>query len=90
MLCINFGAQEALQSLKLINKLRANGIKADLYPQNTKMQKQMKYANNRGVPYVVLIGEEELNQGVFVVKDMVKGTQKTYQLQDPDVFLSEL
>ncbi len=90
ILCINFGEQEALQSLKLIKKFRDNGIKADLYPQKTKMQKQMKYANNRQVPYVVMIGEEELNQGVFVVKDMQKGTQKTYQLQDPDTFLSDL
>ena len=90
VLCINFGQQEALQSLKLVNKLRSSGIKADLYPQKAKMQKQMKYANNRQVPYVVMIGEEELNQGVFVVKDMVKGTQKTYQLQDPELFLSEL
>ncbi|MCX2720191.1 histidine--tRNA ligase [Lentiprolixibacter aurantiacus] len=90
VLFINFGNQEALQSLKLIKKLRNNGIKADLYPQNTKIQKQMKYANNRQVPYVVMIGEEELNQGQFVVKDMVKGTQKTYQLQDPDLFISEL
>ncbi|NND14699.1 MAG: histidine--tRNA ligase [Eudoraea sp.] len=90
VLCINFGREEAMQSFKLIKKLRDKGVKADLYPQKAKMQKQMKYANNRQVPYVVLIGEEELNQGVFVVKDMVKGTQKTYQLQDPDSFLSEL
>lgn len=90
VLCINFGRKEALQSLKLIQKFRNSGIKADLYPQSTKMQKQMKYANNRNVPYVVIIGEEELRQGVFVVKDMAKGSQKTYQLQDPDLFLSEM
>jgi histidyl-tRNA synthetase len=90
VLCINFGQQEALQSLKLIQRFRNSGIKADLYPQSTKMQKQMKYANNRNVPYVVIIGEEELRQGVFVVKDMTKGSQKTYQLKDPDLFLSEM
>lgn len=90
VLCINFGQKEALQSLKLIKKFRQKGIKADLYPQKAKIQKQMKYANNRQVPYVVMIGEEELNQGVFVVKDMVKGTQKSYQLQDPDLFIATL
>lgn len=90
VLCINFGEEEALESMKLIRKFREKGLKADLYPQNTKMQKQMKYANNRNVPYVVLIGQQELNNGVFVVKDMEKGTQKTFELQDPDAFLSEL
>jgi histidyl-tRNA synthetase len=54
------------------------------------MQKQMKYANNRNVPYVVLIGEQELASNSFVVKDMVNGGQETYSLDKPEVFLKNL
>lgn len=90
VLCVNFGGDEAMASLKLINRLRSAGIKSDLYPSNAKMQKQMKYANNRNVPYVILIGEQELASNVFVVKDMVRGGQKEYGLNEVDQFLSTL
>ncbi|MEO0528379.1 MAG: histidine--tRNA ligase [Bacteroidota bacterium] len=90
ILCINFGEKEALAALKLIGEFRKSGIKADLYPSPTKMQKQMKYANNRKVPYVVLIGEQELEANSFVVKNMDKGTQETYDLDKPITFLKNL
>lgn len=90
VLCVNFGDQEALASLKLVNRLRSAGVKSDLYPSNAKMQKQMKYANNRNVPYVILIGEQELADNSFVVKDMVQGGQKKYNLDQVDEFLSSL
>ena len=61
VLCLNFGEKEALASLKLTNELRKAGIKSDVYPSNTKIQKQFKYANNRHVPYVILLGTEELS-----------------------------
>lgn len=90
VLCVNFGDKEALASLKLVNKLRSAGVKSDLYPSNAKMQKQMKYAHNRNVPYVILIGEQELAANSFVVKDMVQGGQKEYGLDQIDRFLSTL
>ena len=90
VLCVNFGDREALTSLKLVNQLRKVGIKCDLYPSNAKMQKQMKYANNRNVPYVVLIGEQELASNSFVVKDMLKGGQETYSLDEPEEFFKSL
>ena len=90
VLCINFGEKEALAALKLIKKLRGKGIKSDLYPSSAKMQKQMKYANNRNVPYVILIGEQELKDNSFVVKDMEKGSQKTYDLNNVDAFIGDL
>ena len=86
VLCINFGEQEALAAFKLIKKLRKLGLKTELYPQNSKMQKQMKYANNRNVPYVILIGAQELQNGVFVVKDMQAGSQTSYPLDQPEAF----
>lgn len=90
VLCINFGEQEALVSMQLIKKLRDSGLRAALYPQNAKMQKQMKYANNRNVPYVILIGEKELEGGVFVVKDMAAGTQRTFPLDQVAAFTSSI
>lgn len=90
VLCVNFGEREALAALKLVGKLRGMGIKADFYPSTAKMQKQMKYANNRNVPYVVLIGEQELANNSFVVKDMAKGEQHTFSLDAPEDFVKKL
>lgn len=90
VLCVNFGDKEALAALQLVTQLRKSGIKADLYPSSAKMQKQMKYANNRNVPYVILIGEQELENNSFVVKDMLEGGQKTYSLDNWKAFTQEL
>lgn len=74
---VNFGNQEAQNCIKLIQQLRAEGISAELYPSSAKMQKQMKYANNRNYPFVVLLGEQELNDQTVVVKNMESGDQQT-------------
>ena len=90
VLCLNFGRKEALAALTLTSSLRKSGIKADLYPSDAKIQKQFKYANNRKVPYVILIGEKELEKNSFVVKNMESGEQKTYDLNTPDNFIRQL
>ncbi len=90
VLCTNFGEKEALVALKLIGRIRKEGIKADLYPTAVKMQKQLKYANSRKVPFVILIGEEELRENKFVVKDMLKGKQEIYSLDNPGAFIQQL
>tara|TARA_R110002051_G_scaffold310482_1_gene383690 strand:- start:2577 stop:3995 length:1419 start_codon:yes stop_codon:yes gene_type:complete len=90
VLCVNFGAKEAMAALKLVTQLRKNGVKADLYPSDVKMQKQMKYANNCNVPYVVLIGEKELIDNTFIVKDMLKGEQKMYAINQIEEFCNAL
>lgn len=90
VLCVNFGDKEAFAALELITELRKNGVKADVYPSSVKMQKQMKYANKRNVPYVVIIGEQELADGNFVVKNMEKGDQETYKLSNVSEFIAAL
>ena len=90
VLCVNFGDDEAMVALQLVTGLRNSGVRADLYPSPAKMQKQMKYANNRKVPYVILIGAQELEKGIFIVKDMHKGSQETYLLSNPEEFLKSL
>ncbi|MGJ8659987.1 MAG: histidine--tRNA ligase [Cellulophaga fucicola] len=90
VLCVNFGDKEAFAALELITELRKNGVKADVYPSSVKMQKQMKYANKRNVPYVIIIGEQELADGSFVVKNMEKGDQQTYKLSKVSEFIAAL
>ena len=80
VLFLNFGSQEALYGLKAVKVLRENGIKAELYPDDAKMKKQMNYANKRGIPFVVLAGESEMEQGTFTLKDMTSGTQDKVNL----------
>lgn len=82
VLFINFGEKEAMQSMKVLKNLRMNGINAELYPDTSKMNKQMKYANKRNVPKVIMIGEQELNDHTFVLKDMEKGSQETHPLEN--------
>lgn len=80
ILCVNFGNKEALEAFKLVQQLRAKGYKAELYPESTKLKKQLAYADSRQVKYVILIGEEELSQGKAVLKNMQTGVQETYPI----------
>ncbi|GLU44458.1 histidine--tRNA ligase [Allomuricauda sp. NBRC 101325] len=90
VLCLNFGKQEGLASLKLVSSLRKAGLRADLYPTDAKMQKQFKYADKRGVPYTILLGEQELLKGNFVVKNMKTGNQQAYALDDAASFAESI
>jgi histidyl-tRNA synthetase len=80
VLFINFGDKEALYAIKAIKELRANHVSAELYPDDAKMKKQMNYANKRNVPFVVLVGEEELKNQTYTLKNMVKGSQESLSL----------
>jgi len=75
VLFINFGDKEALFSLKAINSLREAGFNAELYPDAAKMKKQMMYANKRNIPFVVLVGEQEMNSNTYTLKNMISGDQ---------------
>jgi histidyl-tRNA synthetase len=74
-LCINFGAEEARHSFSLINTIRDAGINAELYPEPAKLNKQMNYANNKQIPYVLIVGSEEINTGLYTLKYMNTGEQ---------------
>lgn len=82
ILFINFGDKEALACLKAITDLRQAGIKAELYPSAAKMKKQMNYANKRNIPFVILIGETELENNAYTLKDMNSGEQRTLTLEE--------
>ena len=75
VLFVNLGAAEEGASMRLLSELRNNEISAEIYPESAKMKKQMEYANRRGIPYVVIIGSNELAQGIATVKNMRTGEQ---------------
>lgn len=75
-LFINFGDDEALFSLKAIKALRIEGVNTELYPEAAKMKKQMQHANKRNIPYVILVGEEEMASNTFTLKNMESGEQQ--------------
>ncbi|MBR9915987.1 MAG: histidine--tRNA ligase [Algicola sp.] len=80
VLFINFGEAEAMASMKAIKSLREQGISAELFPDNKKTIKQFNYANKRNIPYVVLLGESELANNTFTLKNMVTGNQEQLSL----------
>ena len=73
---LNFGPKEERYCLPYLQQLRRNGINAEIYPDSAKLQKQMKYADQRGIPVVVMAGEDEMNNKCFTVKFMKEGRQE--------------
>ena len=78
----NFGDQEAQVATQIIVKLRDKGIAAELYPDNAKLKKQFTYAEKKGIPNLVFLGEEELQKGTITVKNLESGEQKTILIND--------
>ncbi|MBR4951616.1 MAG: histidine--tRNA ligase [Alistipes sp.] len=79
---VNLGENEQLASMRLISELRNKGISAEIYPESAKMKKQMEYANRRGIPYVVIIGSNELERKVATLKDMRSGEQRELSFEE--------
>ena len=77
VLFINFGHEETAFCLPVVRQLRQAGISVEIYPDAAKMKKQMAYANARNIPYVVLVGEDEMKNGCLTLKDMTTGTQQS-------------
>ena len=68
--------------LEIAEKLRNSGIPTEVYYQDKGFKHKMKYANKMGIPYVVIIGEDELNGGNVTVKNMETGEQKTVKAEE--------
>ena len=77
VLFVNLGQQEQMASMQIIRTLRDCGIAAEIYPESAKMKKQMEYANRRAIPYVVIIGSNELAERQATVKNMLSGEQQS-------------
>ena len=79
---LNFGKNEERYCLPYLQQLRRNGINAEIYPDSAKIQKQMKYADQRGIPVVVMAGEDEMNNKTFTVKWMKEGRQENVSAEE--------
>jgi histidyl-tRNA synthetase len=76
VLFLNFGEKESRYALKLLRELRENGISAEIYPDDAKLKKQMKYADAKGVKFVAMAGEDEMSKGEITLKNMKSGEQQ--------------
>ena len=76
VLFLNFGEKEEIYCLPVLSELRKNNVNAEIFLENVKMKKQMAYANDKKIPFVVIAGENEMNEGKFTLKNMDNGSQQ--------------
>ncbi|MCK9616991.1 MAG: histidine--tRNA ligase [Lentimicrobiaceae bacterium] len=82
VLLVNFGAKEEKYCLNVATQLRQKGINTDIYPESTKIKKQMAYADAKNIPYVIIIGSEEMKSGILTLKNMITGKQENLSEQE--------
>lgn len=81
ILFVNFGEQEESYCLPLLKRLRDNGINTEIYPEAAKMKKQMGYADKKGIPFVALVGENEMQNNTVTLKEMQSGQQESVSIE---------
>ena len=77
LLFVNFGEKEADYALPILRMMREKGVRCEIYPDAVKMKKQMQYANAKNIPFVAIVGENEMNEGKVTLKNMLSGEQST-------------
>jgi histidyl-tRNA synthetase len=82
LLFVNFGVNEEKYCLSLVAEARKKGINTELYPDSAKMKKQLDYANSNNIPYVAIVGSDEMNSGMIALKNMRTGEQLNMNFQD--------
>lgn len=81
-LFINFGGEAEAKSFQYLQQLRVSDIPAEIYPFAEKMKKQIGYADKKGIPYAIFVGEEELKNNTLQIKNLKSGEQKTYKIEE--------
>ena len=82
LLFVNFGQKEVSYSLPIIAKVREAGVRCEIYPDSVKMKKQMSYANAKQIPFVAIVGENEMQEGKVTLKNMTTGEQSLVTPED--------
>ena len=80
ILFVHFSEENQAYAFKALQEVRKGGISAEMYPDNANFKKQMKYANDKNIPFVVVCGDDEMKGGTYMLKDMVTGEQRKYLL----------
>lgn len=87
VLFLNLDSNTASTAFNMLMQLRERGISAELFHEPAKMDKQMKYANKRGIPYVIIMGESEVQEGKLSIKNMVTGEQNKIKMEELEEFI---
>lgn len=82
LLLSNFGGEEAKHALGLLQQLREAGISTELYPDAVKLGKQFKYADQKRIPFVLLVGAEEMKSGKYQLKNLASGEQNSLSITE--------
>jgi histidyl-tRNA synthetase len=82
VLFVNFGTEEEKYILSVLSAFRKAGIETEIYPDQAKLTKQMGYANGKGVPFVAMVGENEMSKNVLSLKDMETGAQEEMTIEE--------
>src|SRR5690606_25908253 len=82
VLLVHFDKETEKACLPLLTKLRNEEIAAELYPESSKMKKQFDYANKKGIPYVLIVGSEEIKSGNYSLKNMLTGEQESMTINE--------
>ncbi len=82
VLIINFGGDEVKSGMRIVSLLRSLDIKAEIYPDPSKLKKQLSYADSKGIPYIIMAGEEEIRKNEVTIKKMSSGEQRRMTFDD--------
>jgi histidyl-tRNA synthetase len=87
VLLVNFGDKETQYALKILNLLRSLDVSTELFPDAVKLKKQMSYADSKKIPYIIIAGEDEIDNNNITIKIMSSGEQKKMSLKDLNSFV---
>ena len=82
ILFVNFGEKESKFCLPIIGELRDSGINTEIFPDKAKMKKQLNYANKKNIPYVAMVGDNEMKENYITLKNMEDGVQNKYSVSE--------
>ena len=82
ILFFNLGEKESHHAFRLMQKLRTRGIPCELYHESSKLDKQFKYAEKKSIPYTIIIGSKEIEEETFILKDLKKGSQQVFKMEE--------
>ncbi|HOW41768.1 MAG TPA: His/Gly/Thr/Pro-type tRNA ligase C-terminal domain-containing protein, partial [Bacteroidales bacterium] len=82
VLILNFGAGEAAYALSVAEILRAASVSSEVYPDPVKLKKQLSYADSKKIPWIIMAGEEEINNNLLTIKNMQSGSQEKISFGD--------
>jgi histidyl-tRNA synthetase len=88
VMIVNFGEKESVFALGILELLHKNGISSELYPDASKLKKQISYADSKKIPYVIMAGENEINNNTVTVKIMSTGEQKNMKPEELNTFFN--